>query len=100
MLQGFRKHRHEVTHKIATRAAQRWRDILIEQQRRARDLTPYPALVNLTFEELRQAQPSTAYRDKRDRGLEDVMRWYECLVQASNIIFELEYYRRREPPAE
>jgi hypothetical protein len=99
-LQGFRKQRHHVTHEIATRAARNSQQILREQQHRARDLNPYPRPMDITFEQVQQFEPSTRCLDEVDKDLRDMMSWYKCLIEASHIVFDLEYEHRREPHTE
>jgi hypothetical protein len=98
-LQRFRKQRNYITHKIATRAAKRTHAILSKQQEHARNRTPYPSPPDLSFEELQMLQSSTTVGDERERDLRDIAQWYECLVQVSNIVFEIEYGRRRQTEA-
>jgi hypothetical protein len=93
-LRSSREERHVITHAIATRTARRSADTLSEQRTRATSRDPYPSRQEITFEELRDSLPSTYHHDERAQAFQRVKAWYECLVQASNIVFEVEYNRR------
>jgi hypothetical protein len=100
VLRAAREERHTITHAIATRTAQRSAETLSEQRTRATNRDPYPSRNDITFEELRASQPSTYHRDERAQAFQRFKAWYECLVRASNLVFEIEYNRREAAAAQ
>jgi hypothetical protein len=94
-LQSARKERHTITHRIATRFASRTRALLREQRSHGISQRPYPPPPEITFEELRASLPDKSRQEERCRTIDEIRGWYDLLAEVGNIVFLVEYGRRR-----
>lgn len=86
---GFKELRNDIVHKIATRSALRSIDTLKRQRKLAKSGRPVE-IWQPTFEEL-QAAIGHSYEASGIRPIERMKCWYECLIKASNLVFEAEH---------
>jgi hypothetical protein len=91
--QEFKELRNKIVHKIATRAALRSVDTLKEQRTHAKSRKPVE-IWEPTFEELQAATSGQRDGESAIAPVEQMKRWYECLIKASNLIFKAEYSLR------
>jgi hypothetical protein len=97
LMQEHRKKRHKIIHQMATHAASRNREILRDQRQHGTAQVPFPNPDDLPFEDLIAARPADVEQDERQSVIEQTKLWYDCLAQASNIIFQIEHARRKSP---
>jgi hypothetical protein len=93
--QEFKELRNNIVHKIATQAALRSVNILKEQRRHAQSGKPVE-IWQPTLEELLAALSASKDQSSTVKPVENMKRWYECLIEASNLIFKAEHSLRRQ----
>lgn len=95
--QKYKAVRNEIVHEIATLAARRSVNSLREQRMHA--ISGYPVEIwEPTFEELQTLQTAIGEARKGPPSNAEVQQmklWYQCLIEASNLIFKAEHSNRR-----
>jgi hypothetical protein len=85
--------RNEIVHEIATLAARRSVNSLREQRRHA--ISGHPVEIwEPTFEELQTAIGEARKGPPSNTEIQQMKLWYQCLIDASNLIFEAEHANR------
>lgn len=92
-LQDHQEKRGRIVHKVATSTAKRAIDTLRRQREHARTGEPIQ-IADLTFEQLRSATLVNPWQEEINVAVQTMKSWYERLIQASNIVFELEHASR------
>lgn len=92
-LQNHQEERDRIVHEMATSAAKRAIDTLRRQREHARTGKPIQ-IPDLTFEQLRASAMVNPMHEAISAAVQDIQSWYERLIHASNIVFELEHTSR------
>jgi hypothetical protein len=92
--QKYKAVRNKIVHEIATLAARRSVNSLREQRMHA--ISGYPVEIwEPTFEELQAAIGEARKDPPPNTEIQQVKLWYQCLIEASNLIFKAEHSNRR-----